>query len=119
MKKGLLNLLSLHISRQMLAKCLAVLFFCSLIPLAAVAVYNYPADDDFEFVLPVSTAWRNTGSLWEAFKAICQKTHEKYMTWQGDFFSTFLFGVTPMVFNIDWYFFDNWMMLAMVCLTIG
>lgn len=107
------------ISRRALGLGMAALFFLSLIPLIAIAVYNYPADDDFEFVLPLSTAWVQTGSLWEVLKALAQKTWEKYQTWQGDFVSTALFGVTPMIFGVKWYFLDNWLMLALVCLSAG
>ena len=109
----------IRISRRALARMMAALFVLSLIPLVLVAVYNYPADDDFGFVLPVSTAWVNTGSLWEVLKAIWQKTYETYLTWQGDFVSTALFCVTPMVFDIDLYFLDNWAMLSLLCLSVG
>lgn len=110
---------SIRISKKALAWGMAALFVLSLLPLLAVAVYNYPADDDFEFVLPAATAWVKTGSLAETLKAMVQKTAEKYQTWQGNFVSTFLFSLTPMVFDIGLYFLDNWAMLAMVCLTIG
>lgn len=119
MLKIISSLQAFRISRKGLARALRILFFLSLIPLLAVALYNYPADDDFVCVYPVSVAWKETGSLWEMFKTAVQGTYEAYMTWQGDFFSTLLFRFTPIVFNIDWYCFDNWMMLAMVCLTIG
>lgn len=111
--------MNFRISRRTLAIAMAALFFLSLVPLIAIAVYNYPADDDFQFVLPLSTAWVQTGSLWEVVKASVQRTWETYQTWQGDFVSTALFGVTPMVFGIQWYFLDNWMMLLLLCLSVG
>lgn len=108
-----------RISKHRLAQLLKVVFFLSLIPLVLIALYNYPADDDFGFTLPAATAWVETGSLGAVLRAIWQKTVDTYMDWQGDFVSTFFFGLTPMVFNIDLYFLSNWLMLALVCLSAG
>lgn len=107
------------ITAGQLARLCQVLLVVMLIPLILVALHNYPADDDFGFVLPVAAAWVETGSLWEVCKAIVQKTYDTYMTWQGYFVSTALFSVTPMVFDIGLYFLDNWLMLALLCLSVG
>ena len=119
MKQLVLRLCSLRLSRKALARIMTAAFVLSLIPLVVIAFYNYPADDDFAFVYPVTQAWLNTGSFLEMVKAAVRKTYETYMTWQGDFFSTFLFSLTPMVFGVQWYFLDNWLMLALVCLSVG
>lgn len=107
------------ISSRTLACVSAAIFACSLIPLVIIAVYNYPADDDFGFVLPAATAWVNTGSLWEVLHAIVQKTYDTYLTWQGNFVSTAFFGVTPIIFDIRLYFLSNWFTLALMCLSVG
>ena len=119
MKQLISRLTGLRLSRRALARIMTAAFVLSLIPLVVIAFYNYPADDDFEFVLPVTEKWLATGSLGAVIRAIIQKTYEKYLTWQGNFFSTALFGVTPMIFGVQWYFLDNWMMLALVCLSVG
>lgn len=119
MKQMISRLTGFCLSRRALARVMTAAFVLSLIPLIAIALYNYPADDDFEFVLPAAQAWLETGSLGAVVRAIVQKTAEKYQTWQGNFFSTALFGVTPMVFGVKWYFLDNWMMLALLCLSVG
>ena len=119
MSKCFGRLCSAGLSRRTLARVMAAVFFASLIPLIVIALYNYPADDDFNFVLPAAQAWVNTGSLWEVVKAIWDKTVYTYNTWQGDFVSTALFGVTPMVFDIRLYFLSNWISLALVCLSAG
>ena len=41
------------------------------------------------------------------------------MTWQGNFVSTFLFSVNPMIFNIKLYFLSNWYILGLLCLSVG
>ena len=117
--KKLSGFFSFGLDRHRLAQILKIVFFLSLIPLLVIALYNYPADDDFGFTLPAATAWVQTGSLWQVLKAVWEKTVDTYMTWQGDFVSTFFFGLTPMVFNIDLYFLSNWLMLALVCLSTG
>lgn len=119
MKQLISRLTGFSLSRRALARVMMALFALSLIPLIVIALYNYPADDDFEFVLPAAQAWLNTGSLGSVLKAIAEKTCDKYQTWQGNFFSTALFGITPMVFGVQWYFLDNWMMLALLCLSVG
>jgi len=113
------RLFSKRLSDRQLAVCCMLVIAAMLLPLMAIAPFNYPADDDFGFVLPVATAWVTTGSLWEVIRAIWQKTYDIYMTWQGNFVSTALFCVTPMVFDIDLYFLGNWAMLALLCLSVG
>ena len=117
--EGSARLFAKRLSDRQLAICCMIVIAVMLLPLIAIAPYNYPADDDFGFVLPVATAWVTTGSLWEVLRAIWQKTYDIYMTWQGNFVSTALFCVTPMVFDIDLYFLGNWAMLALVCLSVA
>ncbi|MCI6378032.1 MAG: DUF6056 family protein [Clostridiales bacterium] len=119
MSKLFARLCETGVSRRALARGMMLLFLASLIPLIAIAPYNYPADDDFGFVLPAATAWVQTGSLWEVARQIFQKTYDTYLTWQGDFVSTAIFGLTPMIFDIRLYFLSNWFALALVCLSAG
>lgn len=104
--------------RQLARLCCAV-FFLSLLPLVIVALYNYPADDDFGFTLPAARAWVQTHSLGAVFQSIVDHTADIYRTWQGDFASTFLFSLNPMIFNIRLYFLANWYILALLCLSAG
>lgn len=113
------RLCSLSLSRRTLARVMTVVFFASLIPLIVIALYNYPADDDFNFVLPVADAWVRTGSLVEVVKAIWNKVLVTYNSWQGDFVSTALFSITPIIFDIKLYFLSNWFTLALLCLSAG
>ena len=119
MSKVFSRLCSLSLSRRTLARVMAAVFFVSLIPLIVIAVYNYPADDDFNFVLPAADAWVRTGSLVEVVKAIWNKGVDTYASWQGDFVSTALFSITPIIFNIRLYFLSNWFTLALLCLSAG
>jgi len=105
------------ISQKTLSSLSIILIVGMLIPLIIIALYNYPGDDDFSFTLPATQAWAQTGSLWEALKAIYTKTLDIYLTWQGNFVSTFFFGLTPMFIDIDLYFISNWIILAIICLA--
>jgi hypothetical protein len=107
------------VSQRTLGRACAVLFAAMLIPLVAIAPFNYPADDDFGYTLPAATAWVETHSLPAVFQAIVEKTKSIYAEWQGDFVSSFLFAVNPLIFNIDLYFLSNWFILALLCLSAG
>ena len=109
----------LSFSRATLAKVLAVLTILSLVPLAIIALYNYPADDDFGFTLPAATAWVQTHSLPAVLKAMVATTLDTYRTWQGYFVSTFLFALNPLIFDIRLYFLSNWAQLLLLCLSVG
>jgi len=92
------RLLVRKITQERLAIYCRILFFVSIIPLIIVALYNYPADDDFGFTLPAATAWVETHSLIAVFKAILEMTHKVFVNWQGDFSSTILFQFNPLIF---------------------
>ena len=47
MLKRWLHVIERRMSRRTLAQVMRVVFFLSLIPLVVIALYNYPADDDF------------------------------------------------------------------------
>ena len=118
-RKESISLLNINLTQQKLARWCAVIFFSSLLPLIVVAFYSYPVDDDFAFTLPAATAWVSTHSLIAVLQAIINNTVNTYMTWQGDFVSTFLFSLNPLIFNLKLYFLANWYMLALLCLSVG
>lgn len=109
----------LKLPQRQLAKGMAILLVAMLIPLLWIAVYNYPADDDFGYVLPVAQAWLDTGSLWQVLKAVAYRSYQTCMGWQGYFVSNALFCLNPMVFDIRLYFVGTWFMLALLCLSVA
>lgn len=119
MSKVFSRLCSLSLSRRTLARVMAAVFFVSLIPLIVIAVYNYPADDDFGYALPGATAWVETGSLGEVARAIAAKVADTYSNWQGAFASSLHMACSPMIFDQRLYFLSNWTMLALLCLSAG
>ena len=107
MSKVFSRLCSLSLSRRTLARVMAAVFFVSLIPLIVIAVYNYPADDDFGYALPGATAWVETGSLGEVARAIAAKVADTYSNWQGAFASSLHMACSPMIFDQRLYFLIN------------
>ena len=119
MAKVFSHLCSKSVSRRTQARLLAAVFFLSLIPLMLIALYNYPAADDYGYALPGATAWVQTGSLGEVARAIADKVKDTYFNWQGAFASSLHMACSPMIFCQRLYFISNWTMLALLCLSIG
>lgn len=107
------------ISQRTLGRLCVALVIAMLIPLVVIALYNYPADDDFTTAFPPTQAWLETGSLVKVAKAIVDLTTDTYLNWQGNFVSTALFSCSPIIFGVDWYFLTSWFLLALLCLSIG
>lgn len=96
-----------------------VLFVLMLIPLLAIAFYNYPADDDFPYTVDASAAWVKTHSLGAVAQAIIGKMVHSYQNSFGLFMHPLYNATNALIFSIDFYFLNNWYVLAIVCLSIG
>ena len=107
------------LTQKQLALICRIVFIAAILPLILIALFNYPADDDFQFTLPAAAAFIHTRSLLSVFQSIVNNTKQTFMIWQGNFVSTFLFSVNPMIFNIDLYFLTSWYILALLCLSVG
>ena len=111
--------ISWKIGRKTLSSVCCIVFVCMLIPLVIISLFNYPADDDFGFALPVAEAWIQTGSLTSMLQAIYNKTYAVYMEAQGYFVSTALFSINAMIVNIDFYFINNLLLLFLLCSSVA
>ena len=107
------------LTQKQLARIMMVLFFVMLIPLVLVAFYNYPADDDFPYTIGASLAWLETHSLPAVGKALIQKMLDCYQNSFGLFMHPLYIGSNALIFGVQYYFLNNWYVLAMVCLSIG
>ena len=119
MLNGIVKRLQGGISRKNLGRVLFALFLLSLVPLMVIALYNYPADDDFRFVLPATRAFHENGGLGGVLKAFVETMRDSYESWQGNFISVLFFQLTPMIIDVNLYFISNWIMLAYICLSVG
>ena len=107
------------LSREALAKWCKVLFVLMLIPLVLVALYNYPADDDFAYTAEASVTWVRTHSPIATIKAILAKMTSDYLTHFGLFMHPIFNATNALIFDLNLYFLNNWYMLALVCLLCG
>ena len=109
----------LGLSQEQMAKVMAILFALMLIPLMAIAFYNYPADDDFPYTVDASAAWVQTRSIGAVLSAIIGKIVHSYQNSFGLFMHPLYNSTNALIFGIEWYFLNNWYVLAMVCLSVG
>ena len=103
----------LGLSQEQMAKVMAILFALMLIPLMAIAFYNYPADDDFPYTVDASAAWVQTRSIGAVLSAIIGKIVHSYQNSFGLFMHPLYNSTNALIFGIVGYF------LAMVCLSVG
>lgn len=93
MKKILKKVNVRVISVMIMAGC-----FISMIPNWILAFYARPSGDDFGYSAASHQAWLQTHSLLEVIRAGVETTGEMCQTWNGDWFSVFLFTLMPEVF---------------------
>lgn len=109
----------LCVSQKGLARALIILFCLMLVPLVLIALYNYPADDDFPYTYAASLAWLETGSLWAAARAIVEKMVSYYQNHFGLFMHPLYNATNTLIFGVQYYFLNNWYVLALICLSVG
>lgn len=96
-----------------------IVFIVSMIPVYKLGSYARMAIDDYSYGEYAHAAWVSTHSVIEVLKAACRKVYEIYYSWQGTWFSVFLFGLHPAVFNFDAYGIVPYLMTGMIILTMS
>lgn len=91
------------LDNRVLAIGAAVLFLLSMLPIWYLARYARPSGDDYGYSYLTHAAWLDTHSLAAVFRAGVQTVKINYNTWNGDWFTTFLFSLMPEVF-VPWSF---------------
>ena len=90
---------SLHDSAEKVAMWIIVaLFVLSLLPILYVGLYTHPTGDDFWYGQLVMKAWREQHSVFACLGAAFTTIKEFYYTWQGTWYSIFLFCFNPELF---------------------
>lgn len=87
---------------RLVAVILLVVFIVSLIPMLAIARYNYPSADDFVYGKTTHAIWQQTGSLLQTVQAAVKEVTRTYVEWQGSYTAIFLMALQPGVFNAYW-----------------
>ena len=76
-----------------------VLFVLSITPILYLAGYVHATGDDYGYGALTHAAWLESHSLIEVLKASFKTLHKYYFSWQGTWFSIFLFTLQPEVFS--------------------
>ncbi len=90
--------------KKMFAVISVIAFLISLLPLLYMCRYVHASGDDYGYGAWTHSAWLDTHSLIEVFKAACETVRYYYNGWQGTWSSIFLFTLQPEVFspNVYW-----------------
>ncbi len=91
-----------------------VIFALSLLPILALAGVDRASGDDWSFGLLTHLSWVDTHSVWQVLKAACASVQKYYFSWQGTWFSVFLFSLQPEVFSHDAYWIVPWLMTGLL-----
>lgn len=82
---------------------LLVLFVISMIPIWYVGLFNHATGDDFWYGVHTYHAWTDTHSIIEVIKGAVLTVKEFYYSWQGTWFTIFLFALQPETFSPNGY----------------
>lgn len=97
-KTKILRKISIWLNIKTISFITAVLFLISMLPNWLLAFIARPSGDDYGYSAASHQAWVNTHSLIEVIKAGLATTKSMCETWNGDWFSVFIFTLMPEVF---------------------
>lgn len=78
-----------------------ILFVLSLVPIIILGKYSVMCIDDYNYGLRVHDRWIETGSFIQAVQTAWQQSMDVYQSWEGTYFSSFLWGMCPMNFYYE------------------
>lgn len=85
--------------RAFLAVTVMVVLALSLLPIFALAGVDRASADDWSYGLLTHLAWVDTHSVFQVLQAAFASVKKYYFSWQGTWFSVFLFSLQPEVFS--------------------
>ena len=103
MKRGWVDRTILRNIRTLLTGAAVIVFAMSLLPILALAGVDRASADDWSFGLLTHLAWVDTHSVLRVLQAAFESVKKYYDSWQGTWFSVFLFSLQPEVFSHDAY----------------
>ena len=80
------------------AVIIILIFIVSMLPIWYLAGYARPSGDDYGYSVLTHAAWLETHSLIEVLKAAINTVEKYYTSWNGNWFTVFLFSLMPEVF---------------------
>lgn len=78
--------------------CMGIYLLC-MIPLLVLGFYNYPCIDDFSSAANAHIIWKDTHSLLLTIGEVFAYTGHLYLNWTGDFATTFLTVLQPIIWG--------------------
>ena len=103
MKKTWMDTVNMRNIRAPLTWAAVIVFILSLLPIFALAGVDRASGDDWSFGLLTHLAWMDTHSVVRVLQAAFASVKKYYFSWQGTWFSVFLFSLQPEVFSHDAY----------------
>ncbi len=100
--------------RKYLTYLAGVVFLLSLLPILYLAGIDRASGDDWGYGLLTHRAWMETHSLYQVFQAAVLTVRNYYGSWQGTWFSIFLFTLQPEVFSFEMYWIVPYIMLGLL-----
>ncbi len=97
---------------RMLLWVLLVIFILSLVPVLGLAGVNHATGDDLGYGRLTREAWLTTHSQVAVLQAAAETVKQYYYSWQGTWFSIFLFALQPEVFSHKAYVIVPFLMLG-------
>jgi hypothetical protein len=109
----------------------AVFFVISSVPVFYMAFYARATGDDIGYSILSHKAWEETHSLIAVAIAAMKQTVNSYNSWNGNYFTGFLFSFQPEVFSSKAYFMTTfiwdglfitmncWLLYIIMCKIIG
>ena len=99
MRRVTLNIIKHGDVRAFLAGAVIVVLALSLVPIFALAGVDRASADDWSYGLLTHLAWEDTHSIFRVVQAAFASVRKYYFSWQGTWFSVFLFSLQPEAFS--------------------
>lgn len=113
-KKNLYGRVCAFLSVKRLAWASVAVYILLMIPICYLSFVNRASGDDYGYGVYTRAAWVSSHSLIEVFKASVQTIRSLYYSWQGTWFSIFVFSLQPEVFGRHGYVITTFLMLFLL-----
>ena len=100
--------------RKYLTYIITVVFLLSLLPILYLAGIDRASGDDWGYGLLTHRAFMESHSLWQVLQAAFLTVRNYYSSWQGTWFSIFLFTLQPEAFSYGMYWIVPYIMLGLI-----
>lgn len=111
--------MDVNAARKYLTFASIAVFLLSLLPILYLSGTDRASGDDWGYGLLTHYAWIESHSLLAVFKAACTTVKNYYGSWQGTWFSVFLFTLQPESFSHEAYWIVPYLMLFLLIAGIS